>query len=79
MLPSLSFTENWILGDPVQHRTNLQAKNQSLMLMKALSSWIGYGKASKIARTIHTQEKGSTLKEMAVNLAASCQSSLKRG
>ncbi len=44
-------------------KTNL---NNSLMLVTALNTHIGYDKASKIAKTAH--ENGTTLKEEAINL-----------
>jgi len=49
------------------NQKNIKANlNNSLMLVTALNTHIGYDKASKIAKTAH--ENGTTLKEEAVNL-----------
>ncbi len=61
-----SFNINCAIGiEPDQDRiTNLL--NNSLMLVTALNTKIGYEKAAKIAKTAH--KNGTTLKEEAVNL-----------
>ncbi len=61
-----SFNLNCAVGiEPNQERiTNLL--NNSLMLVTALNTKIGYEKAAKIAKTAH--KNGTTLKEEAVNL-----------
>ncbi len=61
-----SFNINCAVGiEPNQERiTNLL--NNSLMLVTALNTKIGYEKAAKIAKTAH--KNGTTLKEEAVNL-----------
>lgn len=61
-----SFNTNCAVGiEPNQERiTNLL--NNSLMLVTALNTKIGYEKAAKIAKTAH--KNGTTLKEEAVNL-----------
>jgi len=61
-----SFNLNCAIGiEPNQERiTNLL--NNSLMLVTALNTKIGYEKAAKIAKTAH--KNGTTLKEEAVNL-----------
>jgi len=62
----VSFNDNCAAGiEPNQK--NIKANlNNSLMLVTALNTHIGYDKASKIAKTAH--ENGTTLKEEAVNL-----------
>ena len=62
----VSFDQNCAIGiEP--NRKNIEAHvNNSLMLVTALNTKIGYEKAAKIAKTAH--ENGTTLKEEAVNL-----------
>ena len=62
----VSFDLNCAIGiEP--NRKNIEAHvNNSLMLVTALNTKIGYEKAAKIAKTAH--ENGTTLKEEAVNL-----------
>ena len=62
----LSFNDNCAVGlEP--HPENMQRHlNNSLMLVTALNTKIGYEKAAKIAKTAH--QNGTTLKEEAVNL-----------
>lgn len=62
----VSFEEHCASGiepNATNIKTNL---NNSLMLVTALNTHIGYDKASKIAKTAH--ENGTTLKEEAINL-----------
>jgi len=60
----VSFNDNCIAGI-VPNRTRIrQNLNNSLMLVTALSSKIGYDAAAKIAKNAH--QKGTTLKEEAV-------------
>ena len=61
-----SFTSNCVAGiEPNQKRID-ELLHNSLMLITALNTKIGYEKAAKIAKTAH--KKGTTLKEEAVNL-----------
>ncbi|MDR9374157.1 MAG: class II fumarate hydratase [Schleiferiaceae bacterium] len=62
----VSFTDNCVAGlEP--HRENMRRHlNNSLMLVTALNTKIGYEKAAKIAKTAH--QNGTTLREEAVNL-----------
>ncbi|HAW53050.1 MAG TPA: class II fumarate hydratase [Flavobacteriales bacterium] len=62
----VSFNEHCAIGiEP--NKANLKKNlDNSLMLVTALNTHIGYEKAAKIAKTAH--EKGTTLKEEAVNL-----------
>lgn len=61
-----SFNINCAVGiEPNQERIT-QLLNNSLMLVTALNTKIGYEKAAKIAKTAH--QNGTTLKEEAVNL-----------
>ena len=61
-----SFDKNCVVGIEPNH-TNLQKNlDNSLMLVTALNTKIGYEKAAKIAKTAH--ENGTTLKEESVNL-----------
>lgn len=62
----VSFNENCASGIEPNHK-NIQAHlNNSLMLVTAVNTKIGYEKAAKIAKLAH--ENGTTLKEEAVNL-----------
>jgi fumarate hydratase class II len=62
----VSFEENCAAGiEPNQERINELLRN-SLMLVTALNTKIGYYKAAEIANTAH--KNGTTLKEEAVNL-----------
>ncbi len=62
----VSFDLNCAVGIEPNHKTIQQHLNNSLMLVTALNTKIGYEKAAKIAKTAH--ENGTTLKEEAVNL-----------
>ncbi len=62
----ISFTENCAVGIEPNHNSIREHVNNSLMLVTALNTKIGYEKAAKIAKTAH--ENGTTLKEEAVNL-----------
>lgn len=62
----VSFTENCAIGIEPNYKSIQQHVNNSLMLVTALNTKIGYEKAAKIAKTAH--ENGTTLKEEAVNL-----------
>jgi len=62
----VSFDENCAVGIEPNH-TNLKKNlDNSLMLVTALNTKIGYDKAAKIAKTAH--ENGTTLKEESINL-----------
>lgn len=62
----VSFNENCAEGIEPNHGRIKQNLDNSLMLVTALNTKIGYEKAAKIAKTAH--ENGTTLKEEAVNL-----------
>ncbi len=63
----VSFNNNCAVGiEPNYARLELNLNN-SLMLVTALNTHIGYEKAAKIAKTAH--QNGTTLKEEALNLA----------
>ena len=63
---SESFRVNCAEGIEPNHKNIKENLNNSLMLVTALNTHIGYDKASKIAKTAH--ENGTTLKEEAINL-----------
>lgn len=62
----VSFDLNCAVGIEPNHKIIQQHLNNSLMLVTALNTKIGYEKAAKIAKTAH--QNGTTLKEEAVNL-----------
>ena len=62
----VSFEENCAIGIEPNYKSIQQHVNNSLMLVTALNTKIGYEKAAKIAKTAH--ENGTTLKTEAVNL-----------
>ena len=62
----VSFTENCVAGIEPNHDVIKQLLNNSLMLVTALNTKIGYYKAAEIANTAH--KNGTTLKEEAINL-----------
>ncbi|MDA7768365.1 class II fumarate hydratase [Flavobacteriales bacterium] len=62
----VSFTNNCAVGIEPNHQNLKKNLDNSLMLVTALNTKIGYEKAAKIAKTAH--ENGTTLKEEAVNL-----------
>ena len=62
----VSFNNNCAIGIEPNHASIKAHVNNSLMLVTALNTKIGYEKAAKIAKTAH--ENGTTLKEEAVNL-----------
>lgn len=62
----ISFNEHCAEGIEPNYERIKSHLNNSLMLVTALNTKIGYEKAAKIAKTAH--EKGTTLKEEAVNL-----------
>ncbi|MEL0226008.1 MAG: class II fumarate hydratase, partial [Flavobacteriaceae bacterium] len=62
----VSFTENCVIGiQPNQSRID-ELVNNSLMLVTALNTKIGYYKAAEIANKAH--EEGTTLKEASLAL-----------
>ena len=63
---SLSFNEHCAKGIKPNHANIEKLLNNSLMLITALNTKIGYYKAAEIANTAH--KNGTTLKEEAVNL-----------
>jgi len=63
---SLSFTENCIDGLKPNNKKIQKFLNDSLMLVTALNSKIGYYKAAEIANKAH--KEGSTLKEATIKL-----------
>ncbi len=62
----VSFDENCAVGIEPNHARINELVNNSLMLVTALNTKIGYYKAAEIANTAH--ENGTTLREEAVNL-----------
>lgn len=62
----VSFEEHCASGIEPNHSVIKQLLNNSLMLVTALNTKIGYYKAAEIANTAH--KNGTTLKEEAVNL-----------
>ena len=62
----VSFTENCAVGIEPNHVNLKKNLDNSLMLVTALNTKIGYEKAAKIAKTAH--QNGTTLKEESVNL-----------
>ncbi|BAO77500.1 class II fumarate hydratase [Winogradskyella sp. PG-2] len=61
-----SFEENCASGIEPNHEVIKELLNNSLMLVTALNTKIGYYKAAEIANTAH--KNGTTLKEEAINL-----------
>ena len=61
-----SFEENCIRGIEPNNDNLKKNLENSLMLVTALNTKIGYEKAAKIAKTAH--ENGTTLKEESINL-----------
>lgn len=61
-----SFNDNCAVGIEANKPRIKEHLNNSLMLVTALNTKIGYEKAAKIAKTAH--QNGTTLKEEAVNL-----------
>jgi fumarate hydratase class II len=62
----VSFNNNCAVGIEPNYEAIENHLNNSLMLVTALNTKIGYEKAAKIAKTAH--ENGTTLKTEAVNL-----------
>ena len=62
----VSFDENCAKGIEPNHQRIEELLNNSLMLVTALNTKIGYYKAAEIANTAH--KNGTTLKEEAINL-----------
>ena len=62
----VSFEQNCASGILPNHETITTLLNNSLMLVTALNTKIGYYKAAEIANTAH--KNGTTLKEEAINL-----------
>ncbi|HBR52741.1 MAG TPA: class II fumarate hydratase, partial [Flavobacteriaceae bacterium] len=62
----VSFDEHCAQGIAPNHEVIQKMLNNSLMLVTALNTKIGYYKAAEIANTAH--KNGTTLKEEAVNL-----------
>ena len=62
----VSFDENCAIGIEPNHPRIKELLNNSLMLVTALNTKIGYYKAAEIANTAHAN--GTTLKEEAINL-----------
>ena len=61
-----SFEENCAVGIEPNHEVITKLLNNSLMLVTALNTKIGYYKAAEIANTAH--KNGTTLKEEAIRL-----------
>jgi fumarate hydratase, class II len=62
----VSFTENCVVGIEPNHQRIEELVNNSLMLVTALNTKIGYYKSAEIANKAHTD--GTTLKEAALSL-----------
>src|SRR5210317_250933 len=62
----VSFNDNCAVGIEPNHEKIKQLLNNSLMLVTALNTKIGYENSAKIAKTAH--KNGTTLKQEAVNL-----------
>ena len=62
----VSFTDNCAAGIEPNHAVIKELLNNSLMLVPALNTKIGYYKAAEIANTAH--ENGTTLREEAIRL-----------
>ncbi|EDP95055.1 class II fumarate hydratase [Kordia algicida OT-1] len=62
----VSFEENCVAGIEPNHGRITELVNNSLMLVTALNTKIGYYKAAEIANTAH--QNGTTLREEAINL-----------
>ena len=62
----VSFTDHCAIGIEPNDKAIKEHVNNSLMLVTALNTHIGYEKAAKIAKTAH--ENGTTLREEAINL-----------
>jgi fumarate hydratase class II len=62
----MSFNDNCVVGIEANYARIKQNLDNSLMLVTALNTKIGYEKAAKIAKTAH--QNGTTLKEESVNL-----------
>jgi len=62
----VSFTDNAVVGITPNTKNIDKLLNNSLMLITALNTKIGYYKAAEIANTAH--QNGTTLKEEAINL-----------
>ena len=62
----LSFNDNCAIGIEPNNKNIKQLLDQSLMLVTALNTHIGYENAAKIAKTAH--KNGTTLKEEAIAL-----------
>ena len=62
----VSFNDHCAVGIEPNHQVIKRHLDNSLMLVTALNTKIGYEKAAKIAKTAH--ENGTTLKEEAINL-----------
>ncbi|PRP79887.1 hypothetical protein PROFUN_12376 [Planoprotostelium fungivorum] len=61
-----SFTKNCVVGIEANEKKITQIMNESLMLVTALNSHIGYDNAAKAAKKAH--KEGTSLKEAAVSL-----------
>ena len=62
----VSFTENCAVGIEPNYENLKKNLDNSLMLVTALNTKIGYEKAAKIAKTAH--QNGTTLREESINL-----------
>ena len=62
----VSFTDNCVVGIEPNHKRIQALVNDSLMLVTALNTKIGYYKAAEIANKAHTE--GTQLKEAAISL-----------
>ena len=74
---AVSFTENCVDGIEPNHARVKEHLNNSLMLVTALNTKIGYYKAAEIANTAH--KNGTTLKQEAVALGYLTEQELTNG
>ncbi|XP_041420476.1 fumarate hydratase, mitochondrial isoform X1 [Xenopus laevis] len=63
---AVSFSDNCVVGIQANTERINKLMSESLMLVTALNTHIGYDKAAKIAKTAH--KEGTTLKEAAIKL-----------
>lgn len=61
-----SFTKNCVVGIQANEERISKLLNESLMLITALNSRVGYDAAAKVAKNAH--KKGITLRESALEL-----------
>ena len=70
-MPAVSFTDNCVAGITVNLPRIKQLLEQSLMLVTALNTHIGYDNAAKVAKKAH--KEGKSLKQAALELGPADQ------